>query len=422
MTWSRCVAKDRSWGRPESLHPPQTLSPGTEFKSKTRSVKLRAKLYSADLMKRPKGTNMSTPVNIETLGNIETLAAATMNDSRWAAVVTRDPAADDTFFYSVKTTGVYCRPSCAARLARPENVRFHATSADAERAGFRPCKRCKPNERPLLEQHAVRVAQICRLIEGAETVPGLGELARHAGLSPYHFHRVFKAVTGLTPRAYAAGHRAKRVRSELGRSGTVTEAIFEAGYGSNARFYEKSAELLGMTPSAYRAGGANMEIRFAIGECSLGTILVAASERGVCAIFLGSDPDGLARELQDKFPRARLLGGDKEFERIVAKVVGFVEAPGLGLDLPLDVRGSAFQQRVWQALRKIPAGSTASYTQIAKEIGSPHSVRAVAQACAANVLAVAIPCHRVVRNDGALSGYRWGVERKRALLERETNG
>ena len=331
------------------------------------------------------------------------------------------PTADGKFFYSVSTTGVYCRPSCGARLARPENVRFHATCADAERAGFRPCKRCKPNQPPLVEQHAAKVAEICRLIEAAETVPSLEKLASHAGLSTYHFHRVFKATTGLTPKAYAAAHRAKRVRGELDRSGTVTEAIFDAGYNSNGRFYEESDQLLGMTPSKYRAGGANTEIRFAIGECSLGSILVATSERGVCAILLGDDPDALARDLQDKFLRATLIGGDKEFERIVAKVVGFVEAPGLGLDLPLDVRGTAFQQRVWQALRKIPVGSTASYAEIAKRIGSPNSVRAVGQACAANALAVAIPCHRVVRNDGALSGYRWGVERKRALLDREAN-
>jgi AraC family transcriptional regulator of adaptative response/methylated-DNA-[protein]-cysteine methyltransferase len=362
-----------------------------------------------------KGTNMNAPASKETL------AAATVNDPRWAAVVARDPSADGTFFYSVKTTGVYCRPSCAARLARPENVRFHATCADAERAGFRPCKRCKPDQRPLDEQHAAKVAEICRLLESAETVPHLEELAGRAGLSAYHFHRVFKAVTGLTPRAYAAAVRAKRVRNELHRGGTVTAAIFDAGYNSNARFYEKSDELLGMTPSNYRAGGANTQIRFAIGECSLGSILVAASERGVCAILLGDDPDALARDLQDRFPRASLIGADREFEQLVAKVVGFVEAPALGLDLPLDVRGTAFQQRVWQALRKIPAGSTVSYADIAKRIGSPSSVRAVAQACAANLLAVAIPCHRVLRTDGALSGYRWGVERKRALLEREAN-
>ena len=352
---------------------------------------------------------------MNTLKNNETLAAATVSDPRWVAVVARNPAADGTFFYSVRTTGVYCRPSCAARLARPENVRFHATSADAERAGFRPCKRCKPNELPLGEQHAAKIAEICRRIEMSETVPGLKDLASHAGMSTYHFHRVFKAVTGVTPRAYAAAVRANRVRSELGRSDTVTAAIFDAGYNSNARFYEKSAELLGMTPTDYRAGGVNAQIRFAIGECSLGSSLVAVSERGVCAILMGDDPDALARDLQDKFPRADLIGGDQAFEQVVAKVVGFVEAPGLGLDLPLDVRGTAFQQRVWQALTRIPAGSTVSYTDIARQIGSPGSVRAVAQACAANVLAVAIPCHRVVRNDGALSGYRWGVERKRAL-------
>jgi AraC family transcriptional regulator of adaptative response/methylated-DNA-[protein]-cysteine methyltransferase len=349
-------------------------------------------------------------------------AAATVNDPRWTAVVARDPAADGTFFYSVKTTGVYCRPSCAARLAKPENVRFHATRAEAERAGFRPCKRCRPDQPALTEQHAAKVAEICRIIETAETVPGLEALASRAGLSAYHFHRLFKAATGVTPKAYAAAHRAKRIRDELHRSDTVTTAIFDAGYNSNGRFYETSNEVLGMTPSSYRAGGANTRIRFAVGECSLGSILVAASDRGVCAILIGDDPDALARDLQDRFPRAHLIGGDEAFERVVARVVGFVEAPGLGLDLPLDVRGTAFQQRVWQALRDIPAGSTASYTEIAKRIGASGSARAVAQACAANALAVAIPCHRVVRNDGALSGYRWGVERKRALLERESNG
>jgi AraC family transcriptional regulator of adaptative response/methylated-DNA-[protein]-cysteine methyltransferase len=352
---------------------------------------------------------------------IELQAAATVDDPRWAAVVARDPTADGKFFYSVKTTGVYCRPSCAARAARPENIEFHLTAADAERAGFRPCKRCKPDQPPRAERHAARVAELCRLIETAETVPSLEELANHAGLSPHHLHRLFKAVTGLTPKAYATAHRAQRMRTELERSSTVTEAIYSAGYSSNGRFYEKSNQVLGMTPTNYRAGGANTEIRFAIGECSRGSILVAASRRGVCAILLGDDPDALARDLQDRFPRADLIGGDARFEQLVAKVVAFVEAPGLGLDLPLDVRGTAFQQRVWQALREIPAGATVSYAEIAKRIGAPKAVRAVAQACAANALAVAIPCHRVVRNDGGLSGYRWGVDRKRALLDREAN-
>jgi AraC family transcriptional regulator of adaptative response/methylated-DNA-[protein]-cysteine methyltransferase len=349
----------------------------------------------------------------------EKLAARTKKDPRWRAVVARDSTADGKFFYAVRTTGVYCRPSCGSRRARPENLQFYATAADAERAGFRPCKRCKPDQPSLDKQYAAKVAKICRLIENAGEVTSLAVLAGKAGLSAYHFHRIFKAVTGVTPRAYAAAHRAKRMRNELGRSATVTEAIYGAGYGSNGRFYETSDAVLGMTPSNYRAGGANTEIRFAIGDCSLGSILVARSERGICAILLGDDPGALTRDLQDRFPRARMIGGDKDFERLVAKVVGFVEAPALGLDLPLDVRGTAFQQRVWQALRKIPAGATASYTEIAKRIGAPKSVRAVAQACAANALAIAIPCHRVVRNDGAISGYRWGVERKRALLRRE---
>lgn len=349
----------------------------------------------------------------------ELRAAQTVSDPRWAAVVARDPKADGTFFYSVKTTGVYCRPSCGARTARPENVTFYATAADAERAGFRPCKRCRPNRPSRARLHAEVVAELCRFIENADAPPTLDELARHAGMSSFHLHRIFKEVTGVTPHAYAAAHRVKRVRSELERDASVTDAIFGAGYNSSSRFYEKSGDMLGMTPSTYRAGGANTEIRFAIGECSLGSILVARSARGICAISLGDDPDVLARELQDRFPQARLIGDDADFAALVARVVGFVEAPRVGLDLPLDVRGTAFQRRVWEALREIPPGATASYAAIAGRIGAPKSVRAVAQACGANPLAVAIPCHRVVRQDGNLSGYRWGVQRKRALLERE---
>jgi AraC family transcriptional regulator, regulatory protein of adaptative response / methylated-DNA-[protein]-cysteine methyltransferase len=340
-------------------------------------------------------------------------------DPRWAALAARSVAADGTFFYSVRTTGVYCRPSCGARLPRPENVRFHATREEAERAGFRPCKRCRPDRPSLAEQHAATVTEICRLIETSSRVPALDALAAQAGMSTFHFHRVFKWVTGLTPRAYAAAHRGERVRRELGKAPTVTAAIYDSGYSSNGRFYGESEQMLGMTPTEYRAGGARAEIRFAVGECSLGSILVARSERGVCAIFLGDDPDALTREIQDRFPRATLIGGDAAFEDVVAKVVGLIEAPGTGVDLPLDVRGTAFQQRVWRALREIPAGSTASYREIASRIGAPRAVRAVAHACAVNPVAVAIPCHRVVRSDGGLAGYRWGVERKRELLERE---
>jgi AraC family transcriptional regulator of adaptative response/methylated-DNA-[protein]-cysteine methyltransferase len=346
-----------------------------------------------------------------------------MNDAeRWEAVQRREKNADGVFYYSVKTTGVYCRPSCAARPARRENVAFHATCEEAERAGFRPCKRCRPNEAPLAEQQAALVAQACRLIQESQEAPVLEELAAAAGLSRFHFHRVFKAATGVTPRAYAAAHRAQRVREQLGRSRTVTEAIYGAGFNSGGRFYEASGEILGMTPTDFREGGSRVSIRFAVGECSLGSILVAATDRGVCAILLGDDPEALVRDLQDRFPRAQLIGGDGEFECMVARVVSFVEAPALGIDLPLDVRGTAFQQRVWQALRAVPAGETVSYAQIAGRIGAPKAVRAVAQACSANALAVAIPCHRVVRTDGAISGYRWGVERKRALLEREARG
>jgi AraC family transcriptional regulator, regulatory protein of adaptative response / methylated-DNA-[protein]-cysteine methyltransferase len=348
---------------------------------------------------------------------------ASAGDRRWEAVVARDRSVDGTFYYSVKTTGVYCRPSCGSRLPRRENVRFHRSAADAERAGYRPCRRCKPNQPPIEQTHAARVAEICRLIESAPETPSLASLSKRAGLSSYYFHRVFKAVTGVTPKAYALAHRAKRVRSELKKKDkTVTEAIYDAGFNSGGRFYERSAELLGMTPTDYRAGGNHAVIHFAVGECSLGSILVARSTKGVCAILLGDEPDALVRDLQDRFPRATFVGGDRAFENVVARVVGFVEAPSRGLDLPLDVRGTAFQQRVWQALREIPAGSTVSYAEIASRIGLPNGSRAVAQACGANPLAVAIPCHRVVRNDGSLSGYRWGVERKRSLLEREGPG
>lgn len=342
------------------------------------------------------------------------------NDTeRWDAVTRRDGEADGSFYYSVRTTGVYCRPSCASRPAKRENVAFHATCEDAERAGFRACKRCRPNEAALAEQHAAAVAKACRLIESADEAPDLDALAETAGMSRFYFHRVFRRVTGVTPKAYADGRRSERLRFELPRSRTVTEAIYGAGFNSSGRFYEKSSEMLGMTPTDFRAGGREASIRFAVGECSLGSILVAATGKGVCAILLGDDAEVLVQDLQRRFPKADLIGGDPGFEATVAHVVSFVEAPGTGLALPLDVRGTAFQQRVWRALRSIPAGARASYTEIAERIGAPKAVRAVAQACGANALAVAIPCHRVVRQDGALSGYRWGVERKRALLERE---
>ena len=335
---------------------------------------------------------------------------------RWQAVIGRDRRADGRFYYSVATTGVYCRPSCGARLPRRENVAFHVSTGDAEKAGFRPCKRCRPDE---TDRQAAAVARACRLIEQAETPPSLAELASAVGVSPFHFHRVFKAATGVTPKAYADADRARRVRAALDKSETVTEAIYDAGFNSNGRFYAAAPGRLGMTPTRFRTGGGGETVRFAIGQTSLGAILVAATDKGIVAIQFADDPDTLLRDLQDRFPKARLIGGDAEFERLVARVVGSVENPSAGFDLPLDVRGTAFQQRVWQALREIPAGTTASYSDIAQRLGAPKAVRAVAGACAANDIAVAIPCHRVVRNDGALSGYRWGVERKRTLLDRE---
>jgi len=341
------------------------------------------------------------------------------DDPRWARILARDKAADGHLWYSVSTTGVYCRPSCPSRIPSPWNVQLHDTLESAKATGFRSCKRCNPDGASIETENAALVVKACRIIEESEEEPSLEKLASAIGRSPGYFHRVFKRATGLTPKGYAASHRAKRVRQGLASGGTVTEAIYDAGFNSSGRFYEKSTDILGMTPSRYRAGGANEEIRFAVGQTSLGAILVASSRKGVVSILLGDNPDELVRNLQDRFPKARLIGADRNYEALVARAVGLVETPGTGLNLPLDVRGTAFQQRVWQALQKIPAGDTVSYAELARRIGSPKAIRAVAGACAANNLAVAIPCHRVVRNDGSLSGYAWGVERKRELIRRE---
>ena len=343
------------------------------------------------------------------------------DDLRWARIVARDRTADGHLWYSVSTTGVYCRPACPSRTANPENVQLHDTLESAKATGFRPCKRCNPDGPSIEAENAALVGKACRIIEDSEEEPSLEELADAVGRSPSYFHRMFKAATGLTPKGYAAAHRAEKIRLALESRSSVTQAIYDAGFNSSGRFYEKSTKMLGMTPSQYRAGGANEEIRFAVGQTSLGAILVASTKKGVAAILLGEDPDELVRDLQDRFPKAHLIGADRDYEALVARVVGFVEAPRIGLDLPLDVRGTVFQERVWKALQQIPAGTTVSYAEIARRIGAPRSVRAVAGACAANKLAVAIPCHRVVRNDGSLSGYAWGVERKRVLIDREAS-
>ena len=347
-----------------------------------------------------------------------TLAYATEN-ARWTAVQTRDAAADGHFVYAVRTTRVYGKPSSAARLPKRENVEFFDSATAAEAAGYRR-RRARGDHASTAAARAALVARACRLIEAAETPPQLGDLATEVGMSPFHFHRLFKAETGLTPKAYGAAFRARKLREELNSpDASITDAIYGAGFNSSSRFYAAADDLLGMRARDYRAGGAGAVIRFAVGQCSLGAILVAQSQHGICAILLGDDPDRLARDLQDQFPKADIIGCDGEFEQLIAQVVGFIEAPSLGLQLPLDVQGTAFQERVWRALREIPPGTTVSYAEIAARIGSPKAVRAVAQACASNHIAVAIPCHRVVRRDGELAGYRWGVDRKRKLLRRE---
>lgn len=340
--------------------------------------------------------------------------------ARLDAVRRRDPAADGVFLYSVATTGVYCRPSCAARPALRHNIAFHRDRAAAERAGFRPCRRCRPDLPPRAEREAALVAAACRAIEEAEEEPALAALAAGAGASPHHFHRMFRRVAGVTPKAYASARRQGRLQAGLAAGAGVTEAAYGAGFNSSGRFYEAADGMLGMTASRYRAGGAGEAIRYAFGHSSLGVVLVAAAARGVCAILLGDDEAALEGDLRARFPKAELAMAEPGFAGWVAAVTALVEQPGgATLALPLDIRGTAFQRRVWEVLRAIPAGGTLSYAAVAARLGAPAAVRAVAGACAANALAVAVPCHRVVSSTGALAGYRWGVERKRALLERE---
>ncbi|MEN3929846.1 bifunctional DNA-binding transcriptional regulator/O6-methylguanine-DNA methyltransferase Ada [Microvirga sp. W0021] len=343
-----------------------------------------------------------------------------INTIRWQALQNKDRQADGTFIYAVKTTGIYCRPSCPSKLPKAENVTFFDSWQEAEQAGYRACMRCKPNQESVAERNGRLVAKACRLLEESAGDLKLDDLAAAVGLSPYFFHKQFRQITGVTPKEYSTQIRMKIMQENLSENKSrITDAIYDAGYGSSSRFYEKSDSALGMTPTEFRKGGKDKQIFFALAECSLGSVLVAQSQKGIVSIALGDDPDALLQELQDRFPQAELIGDNKDFDQVVASVIGMIERPGTSLSLPLDIRGTAFQKRVWSALQKIPPGTTFSYSQLAEAIGQPSASRAVARACAQNTLAIAVPCHRVVRQNGDISGYRWGVERKREILTRE---
>ena len=342
------------------------------------------------------------------------------SDKRWEAVASRDPSADGTFYYAVRTTGVYCRPSCASRLPRRENVSFHASCAAAEAAGFRACKRCRPAERTPVEAQLAAVSKACAILAERETAPPLAELAAAVGVSPFHFHRLFKQVIGATPREYARAQRVARFGQALDRGERVSEAAYASGFGSSSRAYEDALSGMGMTPGARRRAGKGEVIRFATAKTALGWVLVAATEKGICAAELGDRRESLVTGLRARFAAAELREDRAGLRDWLERIAAFIASPDHALELPLDVRGTAFQAQVWRALQRIPPGSTASYAEIAAALGRPRAVRAVAQACARNPIALLVPCHRAIRRDGELAGYRWGVERKRALLARES--
>ena len=341
-------------------------------------------------------------------------------DARWEALVaSRADGAENSFFYGVKTTGVFCRPSCHSRLPKREHVLFFPTAAEALQAGFRPCKRCQPDGPGYAQELDSRIARACRALEATESPKSLKALARSTGLSEFHFHRLFKARLGVTPKQYHTQYRLGRFKKHLRAADSVTEALYGAGFGSSSRAYEGVAQKLGMSPRQFRMCGQNVEICFALERSKLGWVLVAATDRGVCSIELGSNAKALRKELAAQFPKATLRENRPALKNHLAALRQYLANPARGLSLPLDIAGTAFQQRVWQALRDIPIGQTATYRQIARQVDAPQAVRAVGSACGANKLALAIPCHRVVRTDGSLGGYRWGIEHKRALLEAE---
>lgn len=342
------------------------------------------------------------------------------DEERWQAVQARQQQADGQFVFAVLTTGIFCRPSCTARHALRQNVRFYPDAGSALAAGFRPCKRCQPDKAHPQQQRLDKIARACRLLEQDAPVT-LAELAQSVALSPYHFHRQFKAVTGMTPKAWQQAFRARRLRATLSASETVTDAVLAAGFPDSSSYYRQADASLGMTARQFRRGGDDAQVAYALSDCALGRCLVAESARGICAILLGDSDAQLLGELQQIFPHAQREPGSADFRERVAQVIRRLDNPDAPFTLPLDLRGTAFQLQVWQALRDIPAGETVSYQTLARNIGRPGATRAVARACAANKLAIVIPCHRVVRGDGALSGYRWGSTRKAQLLQRETH-
>jgi AraC family transcriptional regulator of adaptative response/methylated-DNA-[protein]-cysteine methyltransferase len=341
------------------------------------------------------------------------------DDLHWQAVLARDAASDAAFVYSVASTGVYCRPTCPSRRPLRRNVRFFMSCDAAEAAGFRACKRCDPRGVSRAAIDAERIAAAAHALS-SDNPPGLAELARRAGLSPFHFHRMFRKATGVTPKVYAEAQREARARQALAGSAKVTDAIYDAGYAAPRRFYERAEAMLGMSPSAFRRGGERTAIAYIVEPTSLGEMLVAHTAKGVCAILIGDAAEPLLEDLRRRFPRAAIAPADENAAATLRDVITALDRPQPGpLPLPLDLQGTLFQQKVWRALQAVPPGSTVSYADLAARLGAPKAMRAVAGACAANPTAIAVPCHRVVRADGTLSGYRWGTERKAALLKRE---
>ncbi len=344
------------------------------------------------------------------------------DDRRWHAVANREQAADGSFYYGVITTGVFCRPGCSSRLPNRENVEYFTSSNEALSAGYRPCRKCNPNSNGKDEQREQKIIRACRSIEHSNPPPKLKDLAEAAGMSPYHFHRLFKNLVGVTPKKYASNHQAYRFKESLKSSVSITDAIYDAGFSSSSGAYTKKRDHLAMKPTDYRAGGAGITIHYGLAECELGWLIVAATDRGVCVIEFGDDPAVLPQQVQNRFPEANLQKAGPGFVILIQQIVGLIKTPHNRYNIPLDIQGTAFQQRVWDVLRQINPGETLSYTEVAERIGNPKAVRAVASACSANKLAVVIPCHRVVSKNGKMSGYRWGVERKRKLLEKERAG